>query len=162
MHSCVSFVVCIVMNGSEWVVKVSFMLRFEPYFLILLPSHKTIDCFLYFHRSPGAVFCACYYYSPSFLYSPMQVGRSSESAIDFVLLDTIPADKRGTCKVPRITVSRFACRIVCDRSSPHVARVFAGGFNSSRNMFLGVSATSYRVRCRVTEFLFLLTFRNFK
>ena len=86
-------------------------------------------------------FCACYFYSPSFLYSSLQVGRSSDSAIDCVVLDTIPADKRDTNKVPRITVSRFACRIVCDRSSPRVARVFAGGFDSSRNMFLGVSAT---------------------
>jgi len=149
------------MNGSEWVVKVSFMSRFEPYFLTLLPSHETVGCFLYFDKSPGVVFCACYCYSPSFLYSSLQVGRSSESAIDFVILDTIPADKRGTYKVPRITVSRFACRIVCDRSSPHVAQVFASGFDSSRNMFLGVS-TSCRVWCRVTEFLFLLTFRNLK
>lgn len=159
-----SLVVCVVMNGSEWVVmgyNVSFMARFEPCFLTLLPSHQTGDCFLYFHKSPGAVFCACYCYSPSFLYSSLQVGRSSESAIDFVVLDTIPADKRGTSKVPRITVSRFACRIVCDRSSPQVARVFAGGFDSARNMFLGVSATSCRVWRRVAEFLSLLTGRNF-
>jgi len=152
-RTCVSIVVCIVMNGSEWVVvgyKVSFMSRFKPYFLTLMPSHETGDCVLYFHKSPCAVFCACYCYSPSFLYLSLQVGRSSESAIDFVILDTIPADKKVTYKVPRITVSRFACRIMCDRSSPHAARVFAGGFNSSRNMFLGVSATSCRVWCRVT------------
>jgi hypothetical protein len=51
---------------------------------------------------------------------------------------------------------------VCDRSSPQVVRVFAGGFNSSQNMFLGVSATSCRFWCRVAEFLSLLTCRDFK
>jgi len=124
--------------------------------------HTKQETFLYFHKSSGAVFCACYCYRPSFLHSSLQVGRSSESAIDFVVLDTIPADKRGTSKVPRITVSRFACRIMCDRSSPQVARIFAGGFDSSRNMFLGVSATSCRVWCRVAEFLSLLTCRTLK
>ena len=79
---------------------------------------------------------------PVIFVSTLQVGRSSQAAIDFVVLDTIAGDNTGRNKVPRCTVSRFACRIVCDRSSPRVVRVYAGGFNSSRNMFLGVSATS--------------------
>lgn len=37
------------------------------------------------------------------------------------------------------TISRFACRILVDRNEPHKARIFAAGFDSSRNIFLGVS-----------------------
>lgn len=36
------------------------------------------------------------------------------------------------------TISRFACRIICDRNNSNVARIYAAGFDSSRNIFLGV------------------------
>jgi len=36
------------------------------------------------------------------------------------------------------TISRFACRIICDRNDTSVARLYAAGFDSSRNIFLGV------------------------
>lgn len=68
-----------------------------------------------------------------------QVGRSSESPIDFVVMDTLPGDKKDT-KVMQSTISRFACRILVDRNEPYVARIFAAGFDSSRNIFLGESA----------------------
>jgi pellino protein len=74
--------------------------------------------------------------------SCLQIGRSSESPIDFVVMDTIPGDKTGESKVLQSTISRFACRILCDRSNPRVAKIFAAGFDSSRNIFLGVSASS--------------------
>lgn len=35
------------------------------------------------------------------------------------------------------TISRFACRIICDRNT-NIARLYAAGFDSSRNIFLGV------------------------
>ncbi|KAJ9592074.1 hypothetical protein L9F63_001383, partial [Diploptera punctata] len=66
-----------------------------------------------------------------------QIGRSSESPIDFVVMDTIPGDKSGENKVLQSTISRFACRILCDRANPRVARIYAAGFDSSRNIFLG-------------------------
>jgi len=88
-------------------------------------------------------FSACYFYTITnlchFLCSSLQIGRSSESPIDFVVMDTIPGDKTGENKVLQSTISRFACRILCDRSNPRVARVYAAGFDSSRNIFLGVS-----------------------
>lgn len=68
-----------------------------------------------------------------------QIGRSSETPIDFVVMDTIPGDKSGDGKVMASTISRFACRILADRSNPRVARIYAAGFDSSRNIFLGVS-----------------------
>jgi Pellino. len=54
-------------------------------------------------------------------------------------MDTIPGDKSGENKVLQSTISRFACRILCDRANPRVARIYAAGFDSSRNIFLGVS-----------------------
>lgn len=37
------------------------------------------------------------------------------------------------------TVSRFACRIDIDRRPPHAARIYAAGFDTRNNIFLGVS-----------------------
>lgn len=68
-----------------------------------------------------------------------QIGRSSETPIDFVVMDTIPGDKSGDNKVVQSTISRFACRIIAERSNPKIARIYAAGFDSSRNIFLGVS-----------------------
>lgn len=36
------------------------------------------------------------------------------------------------------TISRFACRIICDRNNTNIVRLYAAGFDSSRNIFLGV------------------------
>ncbi|XP_013777211.1 protein pellino-like isoform X1 [Limulus polyphemus] len=64
-----------------------------------------------------------------------QIGRSSEIPIDFVVMDTIPGDKAGDCKVTQSTISRFACRFLVERNETHTARVYAAGFDSSRNIF---------------------------
>lgn len=42
-------------------------------------------------------------------------------------------------RVAQSTISRFACRILADRANPKVARIYAAGFDTSRNIFLGVS-----------------------
>lgn len=76
-----------------------------------------------------------------------QIGRSSEPQIDFTVVDTyLGVD----CFSPDIfnkpsqsTISRFACRILFHRDEPHEARVFAAGFDSSRNIFLGEKATKW-------------------
>ncbi|KAH8264544.1 hypothetical protein KR038_009749, partial [Drosophila bunnanda] len=72
-----------------------------------------------------------------------QVGRSSESPIDFVVMDTLPGDKKDA-KVMQSTISRFACRILVNRCEPAKARIFAAGFDSSRNIFLGEKATKWQ------------------
>lgn len=74
----------------------------------------------------------------SVLFIHFQVGRSSESPIDFVVMDTLPGDKKDA-KVMQSTISRFACRILVNRCEPAKAKIFAAGFDSSRNIFLGVS-----------------------
>lgn len=72
--------------------------------------------------------------------SDLQIGRSSESPIDFVVVDTVAGEKTGDSgKVVQSTISRFACRILAERANPSVARIYAAGFDSSRNIFLGVS-----------------------
>ncbi|GFY21885.1 protein pellino [Trichonephila clavipes] len=73
-----------------------------------------------------------------------QIGRSSEGPIDFVVMDTVPGDKTGEGKVTQSTISRFACRILIHRNPNYTARVYAAGFDSSRNIFLGEKATKWQ------------------
>lgn len=70
----------------------------------------------------------------------MQIGRSTESPIDFVVTDTSGGGKEGEDpSIAPSTISRFACRVVCERNPPYTARIYAAGFDSSKNIFLGVS-----------------------
>ncbi|CAB3366970.1 Hypothetical predicted protein [Cloeon dipterum] len=83
-------------------------------------------------------------YMPDEATDMFQIGRSSEPPIDFVLMDTIPGDKTGEQRVMQSTISRFACRILSERSNPRVCRIYAAGFDSSRNIFLGERATKWQ------------------
>jgi hypothetical protein len=85
-----------------------------------------------------------------------QIGRSSESAIDFIVLDTSVTPQTGSISsssqqqqsntIPsQSTISRFACRITVDRDPPYTARIYAAGFDSSKRIFLGVSFKVYSV-----------------
>lgn len=81
-----------------------------------------------------------------------QVGRSTESPIDFVVTDTISGSQNNDeTQITQSTISRFACRIVCDRSPPYTARIFAAGFDSSKNIFLGVSNNNYGKSSKVEK-----------
>ncbi|XP_053801948.1 E3 ubiquitin-protein ligase pellino homolog 2 isoform X1 [Vidua chalybeata] len=74
-----------------------------------------------------------------------QVGRSTESPIDFVVTDTISGNQNtDETQITQSTISRFACRIVCDRIPPYTARIFAAGFDSSKNIFLGEKAAKWK------------------
>ena len=67
-----------------------------------------------------------------------QIGRSSESPIDFVVMDTVPGNKPTDKINTQSTISRFACRLLCNRDEGDLsAMIFAAGFDSSRNIFLG-------------------------
>ena len=69
----------------------------------------------------------------------VQIGRSTESPIDFVVTDTIAGGHEGEdTPITQSTISRFACRVVCERHPPFTARIYAAGFDSSKNIFLGV------------------------
>ncbi|XP_064864966.1 E3 ubiquitin-protein ligase pellino homolog 2-like isoform X2 [Oncorhynchus nerka] len=73
------------------------------------------------------------------------IGRSTECPIDFVVTDTSGEGKE--CEDPSVapsTISRFACRVVCERNPPYTARIYAAGFDSSKNIFLGEKATKWK------------------
>ncbi|XP_067831871.1 E3 ubiquitin-protein ligase pellino homolog 1-like [Heptranchias perlo] len=74
-----------------------------------------------------------------------QIGRSTETLIDFVVTDTAPSSQNNSeAQSMQSTISRFACRITCERSPPYTARIYAAGFDSSKNIFLGERAAKWR------------------
>ncbi|XP_068424414.1 E3 ubiquitin-protein ligase pellino homolog 1b [Clinocottus analis] len=74
-----------------------------------------------------------------------QIGRSTESPIDFVVTDTVAGSQSNAdTQSVQSTISRFACRIMCQRTPPHAARIYAAGFDSSKNIFLGEKAAKWK------------------
>lgn len=62
------------------------------------------------------------------------------------MLDT-PIGEKTDRALQQSTISRFACRILIERKPPYVARIYAAGFDSSRNIFLGEKATKWQHNC---------------
>lgn len=75
-------------------------------------------------------------------------------------MDTLPGDKKDT-RVMQSTISRFACRILVDRSEPAKARIYAAGFDSSRNIFLGVSCRNARTKFVCDRKIYFIFFNSF-
>eukprot|EP00064_Thunnus_orientalis_P009905 superscaffoldBa00001285_g9931 len=74
-----------------------------------------------------------------------QIGRSTESPIDFVVTDTVAGSQSNAdTQSVQSTISRFACRIMCQRTPPYTARIYAAGFDSSKNIFLGEKAAKWK------------------
>ncbi|XP_036715209.1 E3 ubiquitin-protein ligase pellino homolog 3 isoform X4 [Balaenoptera musculus] len=71
-----------------------------------------------------------------------QIGRSTENMIDFVVTDTSPGGGAAEGPSAQSTISRYACRILCDRRPPYTSRIYAAGFDASSNIFLGVENES--------------------
>lgn len=75
-----------------------------------------------------------------------QIGRSTENPIDFVVTDTVPGGQSQVDgQTVQSTISRFACRIICQRNPPYSARIYAAGFDSSKNIFLGVGCPDVHI-----------------
>ncbi|XP_075255668.1 E3 ubiquitin-protein ligase pellino homolog 1-like isoform X2 [Convolutriloba macropyga] len=84
-----------------------------------------------------------------------QVGRSTESNIDMVLIDTVPgATRLEDCTRAESTISRYACRITVDRSYRtrdglivqfSKPRIYAAGFDHNRSIQLGEKALKWQV-----------------
>ncbi|KAJ1521627.1 hypothetical protein ONE63_003274 [Megalurothrips usitatus] len=70
-----------------------------------------------------------------------QIGRANDKIIDFVVLDKYLEDNG---KVHQSTVSRFAFRIIADRCDLSNVRLCAAGFDSRRNIILGVKAVKWK------------------
>ncbi|KAL3971773.1 solute carrier family 12 (potassium/chloride transporter), member 7 [Sarotherodon galilaeus] len=74
-----------------------------------------------------------------------QIGRSTESPIDFVVTDTVAGSQSNAdTQSVQSTISRFACRIMCQRTPPYTARIYAAGFDSSKSIFLGEKAAKWK------------------
>ena len=57
-------------------------------------------------------------------------------------MDTVPGAKTfDDLNVSQSTISRYSCRIVISRQPPYTARIYAAGFDNSKNIFLGVGAS---------------------
>lgn len=54
-------------------------------------------------------------------------------------MDTIAGAKTvDDLNLSQSTISRYACRIIVSRRPPYTARIYAAGFDNSKNIFLGV------------------------
>uniref|UniRef100_A0A2K5D1K0 Uncharacterized protein n=1 Tax=Aotus nancymaae TaxID=37293 RepID=A0A2K5D1K0_AOTNA len=74
-----------------------------------------------------------------------QIGRSTESPIDFVVTDTVPGSQSNSdTQSVQNTISRFAYRITCERNPPFTAWTYAAGFDSSKNIFLAEKAAKWK------------------
>lgn len=74
-----------------------------------------------------------------------QIGRSAESPVDFIVMDTVSgAEYTSESFATRSTISRFACRVIVDRNPPHSVSIYAAGFDAKRRIILGESVPQWR------------------
>ena len=74
----------------------------------------------------------------------LQIGRSAETQVDFIVMDTIPGEETISEKfASRSTISRFACRVLVDRNPPHTVRIFAAAFDAKNSIQIGVSRSIF-------------------
>lgn len=71
--------------------------------------------------------------------SSLQIGRSADSAIDFVVVESVKDEHGKVVYKSNSTVSRYACRIQCDRRPPYTARLYAAAFDTRGRIHLSVS-----------------------
>ncbi|XP_019850677.1 PREDICTED: pellino isoform X1 [Amphimedon queenslandica] len=75
-----------------------------------------------------------------------QIGRSADSAIDFVVVDTIEEEAgEGRRRVfnSSSSVSRYSCRILCEREPPYTAKLYAAAFDTNRKIQLSAAAPTW-------------------
>jgi hypothetical protein len=72
-------------------------------------------------------------YKQSPLYDLFQVGRSAHSGNDFIVPGEVHLDEEG-CMAG--AVSRWACRIECERLPPFRSFIYAGGFEKGDKVSL--------------------------
>eukprot|EP00794_Sanderia_malayensis_P015840 gene15840-17436_t len=84
-------------------------------------------------------------YEPDKHTDMFQFGRSAEHAVDFIVMDTVPgAEFISDSFATRSTISRFACRILVDRSPPHLISAYAAGFDAKKQIILGETVPQWR------------------
>ena len=73
----------------------------------------------------------------------MQIGRSADSAIDLVVVDMVNSEDGNKVLNSNSTVSRYACRILCERVPPYTARIYAAAFDTKGKIQMSVSTHKY-------------------
>jgi pellino protein len=72
-----------------------------------------------------------------------QIGRSADACINFVVIDT-EVDKNGAEQYKaNSTVSRYACRILCERNPPYTARIYAAAFDTTKKIKISTIAPTW-------------------
>ena len=69
-----------------------------------------------------------------------QIGRSADQCINYVVVETEVNREGWEQYKANSTVSRYACRILCERKPPYTARVYAAAFDTNRKIKMSVSA----------------------
>ncbi len=62
-----------------------------------------------------------------------------DSAIDLVVMDTIDNEDGTKTFNSNSTVSRYSCRILCERVPPYTAKIYAAAFDTKGRIQLSVS-----------------------
>lgn len=96
-------------------------------------------CCLCYRIALGAILSLTHSLTHCDNFSFLQIGRSADSAIDFVVVETVTGEDRRSMYKSNSTVSRYACRIQCDRRPPYTARLFAAAFDTRGKIQLSVS-----------------------
>ena len=125
----------------------------HPTSYLTTPSHLTIPphTSLHPHTSPSHLIPhytltphhPTSYLTPPTPYCPTpchQVGRSADQCINYVVVETeVTREGREQYKA-NSTVSRYACRILCERKPPYTARIYAAAFDTNNKIKLSVSS----------------------
>lgn len=75
----------------------------------------------------------------------MQIGRSADSAIDLVVVEMVTMADGTRAYKSNSTVSRYACRIQCDRAPPYTARLYAAAFDTHSKIQLSVRISPFLI-----------------
>ncbi len=81
----------------------------------------------------------------------MKIGRSADSAINFVVVETVTDKDNKKVYKSNSTVSRYACRIQCERKPPYSARLYAAAFDVHGRIQLSVRGREIGKRERERE-----------
>lgn len=73
-----------------------------------------------------------------------QIGRSADSAIAFVVVETVSGPDGKRNYKSNSTVSRYACRIQCERKPPYSARLYAAAFDTRGRIQLSANAPMWQ------------------
>eukprot|EP00731_Ephydatia_muelleri_P027733 Em0019g606a len=72
-----------------------------------------------------------------------QIGRSADSAIDLVVVEMVAMADGTKAYKSNSTVSRYACRIQCERAPPYTARLYAAAFDTHSKIHLSAMAPTW-------------------